>query len=355
MSQSNQRIFTTDENVSCGNCGKVWKKGTLSFKRCSRCKVFWYCSKECQTQQWRMKEEGEQSDGGHKVQCDFLIGKIDYKMAMERKMTGISESDFSIEGSSITKESMINNVNSYLGYPCDCFNDWDWHWYFAKRIRTCGRLGCMKSTYKNSVDYADVTPHPCSAVKGKKHTGNSFAFCSSGCFQSFHEKKPKGKFWKNRPAEHTPFATLQNTVATFPGLFEQNMTYYATVYDLSQKKKLQKNEMMMFLALKFDKLIPRIIPERGGPVPISALKFSKEMGLADNLLALLLLLLSASHSGTSSPSPSSSSSLNLQQMQSYILGYIEKVRYADYKPDSVDAKKLIGMFSPETVFIQRPI
>jgi hypothetical protein len=51
---SNSNVEGLMEGFKCGRCGKE------AFKRCSKCKEVWYCSRECQVGDW----------GVHKVRCN---------------------------------------------------------------------------------------------------------------------------------------------------------------------------------------------------------------------------------------------------------------------------------------------
>ena len=44
----------------CGSCGKLASR-KVKMTQCARCFSMWYCSKECQSKDWK--------EGGHKVDC----------------------------------------------------------------------------------------------------------------------------------------------------------------------------------------------------------------------------------------------------------------------------------------------
>ena len=44
---------------SCSTCGKKYTSTDVQFKRCSRCKSNWYCSKGCQVQHWNENHKSE--------------------------------------------------------------------------------------------------------------------------------------------------------------------------------------------------------------------------------------------------------------------------------------------------------
>jgi len=55
-------IYTSDwvdEIAGDTKCAKCGKEAT---KRCSRCRIEWYCSRECQVQSWK----------AHKTVCDLV-------------------------------------------------------------------------------------------------------------------------------------------------------------------------------------------------------------------------------------------------------------------------------------------
>lgn len=53
-------VFDTSDIHPCGGCGKAGR----GMRKCGRCKRVHYCSKECQTEDWR---------GGHREKCDRFI------------------------------------------------------------------------------------------------------------------------------------------------------------------------------------------------------------------------------------------------------------------------------------------
>ena len=49
---SNNNVEGLIEGFKCGKCQKE------AFKRCSKCKSIWYCSRECQVSHWPEHKEG---------------------------------------------------------------------------------------------------------------------------------------------------------------------------------------------------------------------------------------------------------------------------------------------------------
>jgi hypothetical protein len=54
----NLRPAMESGEIKCGNCCKKHVKGTIHFKACGRCKQEIYCSKECQSQDWKVHKVG---------------------------------------------------------------------------------------------------------------------------------------------------------------------------------------------------------------------------------------------------------------------------------------------------------
>ena len=56
------KLIVKMENMlkeSCSTCGKKYTSTDVQFKRCSRCKSNWYCSKSCQVQHWNENHKSE--------------------------------------------------------------------------------------------------------------------------------------------------------------------------------------------------------------------------------------------------------------------------------------------------------